>query len=259
MSLLDYKSYDELLADILTDMQGAKQSPIVQGDDLYAEAVALASQVWGLRVQAGWTLDQIWPGSASQPNLVRHASPYGLSLSGDDYAGLLARLEARLRAPAAGGNVVDFEVWTLDFEHAGESCSSVKVYANGYGPGTVVVVVSNASDPQPSPAFCEALTLWLRDEKGPIVPAAVFVMTALPLSVAVSITMLGGDAEEARRLIMDYMASVQLGQTIHPAAWTSFCWQAGATAVTLNAPPLSPLIPNKFQNVAISSLAIGTT
>ena len=257
MSLFDYKSFDELLADVLTDMQGAKQAPIVQGDDLYAEAVALASQAWGLRVQAAWTMDQIWPGSSSPSSLVRHASPYGLSLSGSDYAGLLSRLEARLRAPAAGGNAVDYEVWALDFEHLGESCNSAKVYANGYGPGTVVVVVSNQSDPQPTEAFCAALKTHLRDEKGPLVPAAIFVTTAVALEVSVSITMGGGDREEARRLIADYMSNVQLGQTVHPAAWTSFCWQAGATSVTLNSPPLSPLIPTAFQRVSISSLTIG--
>lgn len=252
---MSYKSYDELFAAIKDSYANACSATISIGDELYQRAAGLASALWGLYREVEWSRDQIWPDTSSQDNLVRHASQYGEILKGADYAGLLSRLQARLRSPAAGGNKVDYEGWCLAFSSLGESIDKATCYPAGFGPGTVVMLVQNRDGSSPSAAFLSALKAHLLDV-GPVVPAAVYVFAPSTLDVAVQITMQGGDVVEAARLIRAYMDSISAGTPVHPQAWVSFCYQAGAVGASLISPPSTALIPSVFQRVSISSLQI---
>jgi len=252
---MSYKSYDELFASIKDSYANACSVTISIGDELYQRAAGLASALWGLYREVEWSRDQIWPDTSSQDNLVRHAAQYGEILKGSDYAGLLSRLQARLRSPAAGGNKVDYEGWCLGFTSAGESIDIATCYPAGFGPGTVVLLVRNRDGSTPSDAFLSALKSHLL-EVGPVVPAAVYVFAPSVLSVAVQITMQGGSIAEATRLINEYMAAIPAGTPVHPQAWISFCYQAGAVGAALISPPSTVLIPSVFQRVSISTLQI---
>lgn len=255
-----YKSFDALFSSILTAYQNAGlATSITVGDELYVRAAGLASLVWGTYRECDWVANQIWPDTASDENLLHWGAIYGLTKNeGETYASYLARLLQRLRNPTGGGNKTDYEGWAMEVSYGSEVPSQVTCYggADAYGAGTVVLVVSKADGTLASTELLAAIRTHVL-EKGPVVPAEVYVLAPEPTSITVSLTMTGGDTALALQLIQSFLASLATGQTVYPEVFAAFCWQAGATSV-VQASPLAVVAPGKFGRVEASSVTVAS-
>lgn len=253
-----YKSFDALFSAILTAYQNAGlASSITVGDELYVRGAGLASVVWGAYRECDWVANQIWPDTASNENLLHWGTLFGLTKNdGESYAAYLSRLLQRLRNPPGGGNKVDYEDWAMEVSYGTEVPSQVTCYGgmDGYGPGTVVLVVEKSDGTLASAALLAAIRSHVL-EKGPVVPAEVYVIAPTPASIDISLTMTGGDLALARQLIQSFLGALATGQTVYPEVFSAFCWQAGATAVELKS-PTSAVSPGKFGRVEAATLSI---
>jgi uncharacterized phage protein gp47/JayE len=251
-----YTSYDDVFQDVLTAYgNAAPDHQIVVGDLLYVRAAGLASAMWGLYREADWVERQIWPDTADPDSVIHHAGQIGLSQqSGEDVAGLLARFLARLRTPAAGGNAIDIQNWAMAVPSGSEAIASVKCYPAGYGPGTRVIVVKKVDGTPASDALLAAIKA---DSlvRGPVAPAAVYVLNPATFPIDISITMVGGSSDLARTLISSWMASLESSQSVNPLVFQAFGYQAGATIVTVNSPTVVTT-PTQWGLVTVNSLLV---
>lgn len=253
-----FQTYDDALQRVLTDYGNASPDhQVVVGDPVYMRAVGLASALWGLDREADWVLRQIFPDTADADQVAHFAGQLGLvQQSAEDAGSLLSRVLARLRTPAAGGNATDYEQWAAAVPKGSEAVSSIKAFTAGYGPGTVVIVVSKADGTPISPELAQSIKLDAL-QRGPVAPANVYVLSPSVIDLDVSVTMVGGDSSLARSLIADYMATLGPGQAVSPFAFRGFAFQAGATQVTVVAPGSDALIsPPKWGVVVLGTLLV---
>lgn len=253
-----YKSFDAVFAAVLTAYQNAGLAAcITVGDELYVRAAGLASVAWGLYRESEWTKNQIWPDSASEDNLIHWGGVYGLSKNaGESFAAFLDRVLKRWRNKEGGGNKTDCENWAMEVSYGSESASSAKCYGgvDAYGPGTGVLVITKSDGTDPSSALLDAIKSYVL-QKGPVEPAELYVVAPTKTSVAVSLKMSGGDTALAASLIQAFMAALSTGQVVYPEVFKAFCWQAGATNVTLLS-PTEMTAPSKFGKVVASSISV---
>ena len=252
-----YKSFDALFSAILTAYQNAGlASSITVGDELYVRGAGLASVVWGAYRECDWVANQIWPDTASQDGLLHWGSIKGITKNdGETWAAYLARVIKRFQAPASGGNKIDFEVWGMEATYGTQVASSATCYGgvDAYGPGTVVLVIEAADGP-PSVELLSAIRDYcLAKVSAEFTELYVIAPTTTPINI--TLTMAGGDNVLAANLIKAFMASLSTGQPVYPEVFSAFCYQAGATAVTLESPQVM-VSPDKFGKVVISSLVV---
>lgn len=249
-----YRTYDALFSAILTSYQNASSDPArkpVVGDELYMRAAGLASALWGLYREAAWVKAQALPTTADGPELELHAQEHGLTKgAGESYGALLERLLNRLRNPPAGGNKTDYENWAMEVEVAGERADTVRCYPAGLGPGTCVLVVSRASA-TPSQALLDQIRAVCLD-RGPVVPAEVYVWAPSFRDLDLSIAAPGADRAIAEGKIRAYIAELLPGQALYADVLKAYCYLAGATSVSLALPNQ---VPGKFEQIRLRSLA----
>lgn len=251
-----YKSYDELLSEILTNYANASpNTSTLVGSELYVRAAGLASVAWGLYKEARWIFDQIFPTTADPDGLLRHAQDLGLDKRpGESWSALLDRILAIYRNPSGGGNSTDYERWAMSVKvqvnGVEESATSATCYPAKFGPGTVVLLIQKASgDPS------QTLLDRIRDvvlENGPVVPAEVYVLKPSTKLLPITIQMVGGDRTKANDLIVAYLASLLPGQILYPVALQGMCFQAGASQATIS--PAQPTVPWPFERIILQSL-----
>ena len=249
-----YRSYDELFNSILTSYRNASDvEATTVGDELYIRASGLASAVWGLYKEILWVENQIFEDTASQANIERHAASYGLYLlAGETYESLLARLQSRKRKPAAGGNKYDYERWVLEHSYNGERVDRVVCKPNGYGLGTVLMLVWNANGTKPSDAFLASCYTMLMD-KGPVAPREIYVERPSDLAVDIELRMTGGTIADATANIRAYIDSLSPGVMLKTAFLQVFCIQAGAEDVAVLSPAAN-VVPGPREKVTIRTL-----
>jgi len=254
---MSYTTYDGLFNDVLTAYKGAGTSVDCSvGSDNYIRATGLATALWGLYQRITWTVKQLSPQTADDDQVIQDGADLGLSMSGTEtVADLLTAILAKLRNPPAGGNTSDYVSWSNGFTYNNKTCYNCACYPAGYGAGTVVVVVGTIDgSTSDNSDVLTALESYLL-EKGPVRPAEAYALEPAVASIAVSITMTGGDATKAQSLIQQWMGSLAVGQSVYPEAFLAFCYQAGAVSVVVNS-PVSAVIPSKYGIVEASSITV---
>ena len=249
-----YRSYDALFNEILTSYRNASgvESTTV-GDELYIRASGLASAIWGLHKEVQWVENQIFEDSASQANIEHHAATYSLYLlPGESYEELLARLKARKRQPAAGGNRYDFVRWTLECSSNSERVDRAVCVPNGYGIGTCLMFVYNSDGSKPSDALLAYIYNVLMD-KAPVAPREIYVQRPIDKPVDISIRMTGGNKTDSAAQIRSYIDSLTPAKTLVLSFLAVFCIQSGADDVEILTPTAN-VVPGPFEKITIGSL-----
>lgn len=117
-------SVDAILQRLITDAKNLDPDvDVSQGTETYLRFAATASAIWGAYKHLDWTLDQIFPTTASQESLEQFAANRGFSIGTMTPAELLSYIISRLRKPPAGGKLRDFERWALEASSTGRAIS----------------------------------------------------------------------------------------------------------------------------------------
>lgn len=110
-----YKSYDDLLEQILNSYANLDESPDVSiGSIAYIKAACLASMLWGLYKYDDYLANQIFMDSCDTDSLNHFGLIFGVSrLSGETDSDYSTRILGYLQQPPAGGTALDYQRWAL--------------------------------------------------------------------------------------------------------------------------------------------------
>lgn len=250
---MTYKTYDELFNAILVAFAGAGSSPVTPGSDKYIRAAGLASSVWGLYRELAYVEGQIFEDTADDPNLIRHASSYGIiKAEAESFDNLLRRLQERKKHPPSGGNRYDFRRWALETTHEGEVVEEAVCYPNGRGIGTSVVACWNRDNSAPSAQLLSAIYAHIMDVCS-VAPREVYIIPTTDLVVNVSITMVGGSISLAEQYLRAYVDDLAPGELLALGFIWAFCIQAKATSVTVHT-PTGDVLPTEYARVRLGTV-----
>ncbi|MCX5785659.1 MAG: baseplate J/gp47 family protein [Elusimicrobia bacterium] len=238
MSSSDFeKDFETILEEILTDTRnqypGADTS---QGSPLFMMAVRLASATWGLHKKQSKIAEQIFPDTAIDLLVDRHAYCAGLSrAAGESTESLAARVLEKKRKPGAGGNKDDYETWATEVDGvAGAHCIPTP-----RGAGTVdVVVLASAGDNPPVPAqpLLDAVYAHI-DELRPVTAGDFTVLAVAVLSPAITMTISGSiNADTLAANIKSYCDTLKCKDTLFLSQLVNLALELGANDAVVTAP-----------------------
>lgn len=139
---------DAILQRMITDAKNiAPEIDVSQGSETYIRFAAVASAIWGAYKHLDWTLDQIFPTTASFESLERFAANRGVSQDALTSAELLTYILSRLRKPPAGGKTRDFEQWALEASSNGRAVALAPSMLSSAVPGFSAVDLARPHDP----------------------------------------------------------------------------------------------------------------
>lgn len=120
-----YKTFDDLMTEILTDYKDLDPQPdTTAGSPTYIRAACSASMLRGLYAYQDYLSKQPFPDTCDTDSLNHWGSIYGVvRLSGENDAAYAQRLITYLQYPPAGGNAQDYYDWAVN--------SGIQVQANG--------------------------------------------------------------------------------------------------------------------------------
>lgn len=211
------KSFDDILADILTDFRNILPSvDVSQGSLAYMKAAGYASAAWGLYRYQEWISRQIFPDTADTEALEHHAWVRGLERTvGETDAEYCARLLEDIRRPPAGGNAHDYEMWAKEID--GVAAAYAIPLAQGGESVDVIVVadVETTGSEIPDSELLAEVAAYI-DTVRPV--GARFVRVLAPVVVAQAVTITGVGSDLASAVVADiaaYMAQMIPGQPLY--------------------------------------------
>lgn len=242
------KTFDELLDGILTDYRN--QFPEVdssQGSLVFIKSAVLASAVWGIYKHQEYIAGQIFPDTAAEPNLERHAWVRGVDRKPGESAGdYLDRLLDVLREPPAGGNQRDFERWALEVATVSKAWS----FPLAQGDGSIdVVILANSvltGDEIPSAELLALVKAYI-EERRPV-RSNLFRVLA-PAALAQEVVMTGVGAELVVAVAADiaaYLQNFEPGQILYPAQLQALAINSGVENPVVTT-PAAAVVPAAYQ------------
>jgi len=118
------ETVDSILQRMLTRVKGLNPNANTsKGSSLYISMASEATEIWGLYKQNDWTLDQVFPDTASVTTREREAALYGISTASLTSAEVLTALFSRYRKPPSGGKIRDYERWAMEVSSAGKAAT----------------------------------------------------------------------------------------------------------------------------------------
>jgi len=239
------KSFDDILADILTDFRNIFPSVDVgQGSLAYMKAAGYASALWGLYRYQEWISRQIFPDTCDSEALEHHCWVRSISrTSGETDAAFLARLLAHIRQPPAGGNQYDYEQWALSIDDvAAAYCFPL---AQGAESVDVVILanVDTTGSEIPGQELLDAVAAYI-EEVRPV--GARFVRVLAPTVVEQDVSMTGVGSAFAAVVQDDieaYLSGFGPGQELYVPQLAAIAIANGAAnpVVTLPVSTVTPL------------------
>ncbi|MDA8428475.1 MAG: baseplate J/gp47 family protein [Geobacteraceae bacterium] len=247
------KSFDDLLANLLTDYQNQsvlndQTIDTSKGSLAFIKSACMASALWGIYQAQGYIGDQIFPDTADEANLERHGFVRGLPRKpGESVGDFLARLLDYIRRPPAGGNQQDYVKWALSI--VGVKSAYCFPLANGLG--TVDVVI--AADPVitgsiiPDAALLAQVKAYI-DTVRPVTAWSVRVLAPEVLTINVTITTVGLAADQTQTLadLTSYLAAMVPGQPLYLAQLVNVAIINGADNAIVSA-PAATITPANYQ------------
>ncbi len=247
------KSFDDLLANLLTDYQNQSvlNGQIIdtsKGSLAFIKSACMASALWGIYQAQGYIGDQIFPDTADTANLERHAFVRGLARKpAESDSDLLARLLDYIRRPPAGGNQYDYVKWALSI--AGVKSAYCFPLANGIG--TVDVVI--AADPVVTGSIIPDALLLAQvkayiDTVRPVSAWSVRVLAPEILTINATITTVGTGTDKVQALadLTSYLNSMVPGQPLYLAQLVNIAIINGADNAIVNS-PAATITPVNYQ------------
>ena len=282
------KTFDEILADILTDYGNLDSNPDTsEGTMTFVSAACQASALWGLYTFGNFVGRQIFADTSDTDQLNHHGAIYGVDRDEDDSdADYLARVLNRIRKPPAGGNANDWANWCQYNEEGDriETVTNLDPDGDGYyaqqvvivtppdvTPGTVTaVIVPNDTDILGGGAAITELIGLIEtniDLVRPVTSSGYTVseVTIVPYTfvVAVSGEDLDEDAIEAD--LQDYIDDLLPGEPLYKSRMSSIALEAGADNVlSIAAVPddfdsSGAIRPDKDEAVRVASIVISVS
>lgn len=251
------RSFDELLNGILTDYRN--QNPdidISQGSLVFIKSACLASALWGLYHNLDYLSRQIFPDTADDDNVIRHAAIRGLEQrSTETVAELQTRLLDYIRRPPAGGNRYDYVKWALSVEGVGSAwCFPL---ANGIGTVDVVITADPDSGSELPTADLIATVRDYIDSIRPVTASSVRVMGPDLLLIDITMVLTGVSANPAQCAadVAAYLSSFIPGQPLYLAQLINIAVLNGADTATISA-PVTTVTPVTYQLIRPGGISV---
>jgi uncharacterized phage protein gp47/JayE len=255
-----FKTFDELMQNILTDYTNLDPSPDTSvGSVVFIKAACLASALWGLYRYQDYIARQIFPDTSDTENLEHHGTVLGLArLAGEVDSDYLTRILAFLRKPPAGGNKYDYISWTKQYSDGSKIVTTTNLdpdgnpyyvgtaqcYPAARGSGTVDVVIrpiSSGGYVVPAAAQTELFNLVYSniDELRPVTSNqfTLSIPTDKQVNLNVSLMAPSGvvlDTVAIKNDIIGLINGLAPGETLYKTRIICVCTQRGAISVTLS-------------------------
>jgi len=280
MALLYNKTFDELLAQILTDYSNLDSNPdISQGSMPFVQGSVLASMVFGLFRYNDYNAKQMFVDTADHENLLKHGAILDIPfLDSDTDSSYLDKILRYLRQAPAGGNKQDFEDWALDQDNSFYVDNDITYY-NAYanvvkaadGAGTVGVytipndeTIIDGVEPAVFPGNIEELlriateTYILVKQPLGIVSTAIVSSKPQPENVTMFVTAGGSgavDTDAIKQALDDFMTLLAPGESLLKVDLACIAKTFGAKNATMTIPS-GDITPDKDKHIRPGTITV---